>query len=63
VIRITEAKACGMKYLILASVDEGLILLIRRGIILIRLISRPNQQENHDEEEVAIRVPVIRVIK
>jgi len=52
-----------MKYLILASVDEGLILLIRRGIILIRLISRPNQQENHDEEEVAIRVPVTRVIK
>lgn len=59
----TEAKDWAIKYLILDSEEEGLILLIIMGIILIRLISNPNQQENQEEDEEAIRVPEIRVIK
>jgi hypothetical protein len=58
-----EAKACAIKYLIEVSVVYGLILLIRRGINLIKLISNPSQQRNHDEEEHAIKVPKNSLIK
>jgi len=52
-----------IKYLILDSVVDGVDLVIRMGIILIKLISRPSQHENQDEEEAAIIVPDIRVIR
>lgn len=55
-----EAIAWVIKYLIVASTEGNFILLISRGAILIKLISRPIQAENHDEEEIAIRVPKIR---
>ena len=61
IIIIIDARAWVIKYLILASEEDGLILLIIRGISLIRLISKPNQHENHEEDEIAIKVPVIKV--
>lgn len=36
-----EAVACVTKYLVEASVDRGFFLLINRGVIARRLISRP----------------------
>lgn len=39
--KIMEAVACVRKYLVAASVDRGLIFLIRMGIIASMLISRP----------------------
>lgn len=39
--RIIEAVACVIKYFVAASVDRGFFLLISKGIIARRLISRP----------------------
>jgi len=58
-----DAKAWAIKYLIEVSVEYGLILLIRRGINLIKLISSPNQHKNHEDEEHAIKVPINKQIK
>lgn len=38
---IIDAVACVMKYFVAASVDRGCFLLISRGVIDRRLISRP----------------------
>lgn len=62
-IIITEAKAWLIKYLILVSEDRGFILLIIKGTNLIRLISKPSQHENHEDDEIAIIVPNKRADK
>jgi len=54
-----EAIAWAIKYLIVASTEGYWILLIRRGAILIKLISSPIQAENQEEEETVIKVPRI----
>jgi len=56
-IRITEAIAWVIKYLIAVSVLWEFILEIRIGVILIKLISRPNQQVNQEYAEQAKIVP------
>lgn len=62
-IIIREAIACAKKYLIAVSVERGVNLEIKRGINLIRLISSPSQQVNHELAEQATTVPEIRVKK
>jgi hypothetical protein len=59
-IIIKEAIAWAIKYLIAVSVERGVSLLISRGISLIRLISNPNQQVNHELAEQATMVPNIK---
>ena len=59
-IKTMEAKAWAKKYLIEASVKFLFNLIRIRGIILIKLISNPNQQVNQEFEEIAIIVPKIR---
>lgn len=54
-----EAIAWAMKYLIALSVREVLILIIIMGVIIIKLISRPNQAVNQVFEEIATIEPVI----
>jgi len=49
-----------MKYLIEASTDIKLILLIMMGVILIKLISNPIHAVSHEEAEAAIKVPITR---
>lgn len=58
-----EAIACAIKYLILASEDSEESLLSIRGIILIKLISKPTQQVNHELADTAVIEPLIRRIK
>jgi hypothetical protein len=53
-----EAITWTRKYLIAISIELGLILLIRSGRKLIKLISRPIHAINHEEEEIAKIVPV-----
>jgi hypothetical protein len=60
---IREAIAWVRKYLIAASVVGGFNLLRRRGINLIRLISRPSQAVNHEEEDTVKMVPAIKLVK
>jgi len=60
-IRIEEAIAWVIKYLMAASTELNFILLIRRGAILIKLISSPIQAENQEEEEIVTKVPKISV--
>jgi len=48
------------KYLIEASTDKKFNLLIMMGVILIKLISSPIHAVNHDDEEIAIKVPIIK---
>lgn len=59
IIKIKDAIACLKKYLIDASVELELNLLIIRGIIIIRFNSSPSQLINQDDEEIAIIVPNI----
>lgn len=59
-IKIVEAMAWVIKYLMVASTELNFILLIRRGAILIRLISSPIQAENQEEAETVIKVPKIK---
>jgi len=56
----TDAIAWARKYLMADSVVIGVRLIIRRGIILIILISNPNQQVNQQSAEQAIIVPITR---
>jgi len=58
-----EAIAWAIKYLIVDSVEWGVILKISSGMRLIRLISNPSHAVNQDGEEHAIIVPVPRPIK
>jgi len=51
-----EAKACVRKYLIAILVELNLILLIIRGINIIKLISSANQDTSHLLDEIAIIV-------
>ena len=55
--------AWAKKYLIAVSVERGVNLRTSRGTSLIKLISRPSQQVNHELAEQATTVPVIRVKK
>ena len=59
-INITDAIACGRKYLMAASVDLKFNSLSIRGIKLIKLISRPTQHVNHELADTATAVPEIR---
>lgn len=59
-IKIIEAIACGIKYLIADSVELKFSLKRIRGITLIKLISNPSQVINQDLEEHAKIVPAIR---
>lgn len=59
-IKKEEAMAWVIKYLIVASTELNFILLIRRGAIPIKLISRPIQAENQEEAEIVIKVPKIK---
>jgi hypothetical protein len=62
-IIIMDAIAWAIKYLIAVSVERGVNLMIKRGIKLIKLISSPIQQVNHELAEQAITVPAISVVK
>lgn len=61
IIKNKEAKAWERKYLIADSEREGFNLLIIRGIILNKLISKPNHAVNQLFEEIEIIVPIIKV--
>ena len=52
-----------IKYLIAASVKLNINLLRIRGIILIKLISSPNKQVNHEFAEIATVVPINKKFK
>lgn len=60
-IIIKEAIAWAKKYLIAVSVERGVNLIIKRGINLIKLISSPSQQVNHELAEQATTVPTTKV--
>ena len=53
-----EAIAWTRKYLIEASVNLKFNLISIRGIILIKLISKPNQAVNHLLADTEISVPI-----
>ena len=55
--------ACARKYLIVDSVDFLFNSLKIIGINLIKLISRPTQLVNHELDDTAITVPVIKNVK
>lgn len=59
---IIEAVACVRKYFVAASVDRGLFLLVRRGIIAKRLISNPAHIRSRLELDIVIAGP-IRMVK
>lgn len=63
IIRIIDAVACVKKYLVAASVDRGVALLIRMGIIDNMLISRPIHIVSQWELNTVIIVPRNRVNK
>lgn len=56
-----EAKAWVRKYFKDASDEKRLLALIEIGINERRLISKPIQILNHEEEEILIKVPKINV--
>lgn len=59
IIKIREAMAWGIKYLIADSVELKFNLKRIRGITLIRLSSKPSHLKIHDLEVQAIKVPRI----
>lgn len=61
--RTLEAKACVKKYFNDASDENKLLFFIERGIKDNKLISRPIQTLNHEEELILIIVPIINVEK
>lgn len=61
--KINDARACDKKYLIEASVIFLFKLTSIRGIILIKLISKPNQAVKRELAEIVIMEPEIKVIK
>lgn len=63
IIRIIDAVACVRKYLVAASVDRGVALLIRIGIIDSIFISRPIHMVSQWELNTVIVVPINRVNK
>lgn len=60
--RIIDAVACMRKYFVAASVDRGLDLFIRIGIIANMLISRPIHINSQWELIRVISVPMINVV-
>jgi hypothetical protein len=58
-----DAVACVMKYLVAASVDRGLPLLISRGMNASMLISKPAHITSQWELIIVIVVPMITVGK
>ena len=56
-----EAVACVMKYFVAASIDRGFFLLINKGIIESRLISRPIHISIRLELVIVIMGPKNRV--
>jgi len=60
-IRKVEARAWIKKYLIEASTRGFLTLMSIRGVILIRLISRPSHLVNQELADTATKVPKIKV--
>lgn len=62
-MRMIEAIAWARKYLMAASVSFRSSLISIRGIILIRLISKPIHEENQELEEMAINVPEIKRLR
>lgn len=63
IIRIIDAVACVKKYLVAASVDRGVALLIKIGMIDSIFISRPIHMVSQWELNTVIAVPVNRVNK
>lgn len=63
IIKIIEANAWGMKYLIADSVELKFNLKRIRGIILIKLISNPSHLIIHELDEMVRKVPIIKNIK
>lgn len=63
IIRIIDAVACVRKYLVAASVDRGVALLIRIGMIDSIFISRPIHMVSQWELNTVIVVPINRVNK
>lgn len=61
--KIEEANACVKKYFNEDSDENKFFDLIIKGIKDNKLISKPIQILNQDEEEIAIKVPVIIDIK
>lgn len=60
--KIVEAKACVIKYFIVASEDIILSVFLIRGIIESRLISNPIHIPIQEYDEIAIIVPIIREV-
>ena len=63
IIKTIEAIAWTKKYLIAASVRLKVNLLRIRGIILIKLISNPNQHVNHELADTATIEPINKKFK
>lgn len=61
--KIEEAIACVKKYLRAVSEDNKLFVLFIRGINESKLISSPIQALSHEDDEIVINVPLIRVRK
>lgn len=59
--KIIEAVACVTKYFVAASIDRGFFLLVSRGIIESRLISRPIHISIRLELTIVIMGPKNRV--
>lgn len=51
------------KYFKEASDENKLLFFIERGIKDNKLISKPIQTLNHEDEQILIKVPIIKVIK
>lgn len=58
--KIEEAKAWVKKYFSLASEVNKLLEFMHRGIKDNKLISKPTQTLNQEEEEILIIVPIIK---
>ena len=58
---IIDPRVWTRKYLIVVSVKEGVSLNKRMGIKLIKLTSNPNHANSHEEDEIEISEPIIRV--
>jgi hypothetical protein len=61
--KVAEASAWVKKYLRAASVDNKLFVSIIKGIKDNKLISNPIQAPSQEFEEIAIRVPLTKVVK
>lgn len=59
--KIIEAVACVIKYFVVASVDRGFFLLVNKGIMESKLISRPIHISMRLELVIVIMGPKNRV--